>query len=115
MKLCDAIDTACKTECGIKRAWWREAEVTTAFVPAVDGSGFTLSLFVYGEPWHPSGADIAADDWELTPHRPTRPPGSSEPMRKRAVEKPPRQGLSKLALATSILSLVLAMLSLLLR
>ena len=115
MKLCDAIDMACKTECGIKRAWWREAEVTTAFVPAVDGNGFTLSLFVYGAPWHPSGADIAADDWELTSRRPTRPPGSSEPMRKRAVEKPPRQGLSKLAIATSILSIVLAMLSLLLR
>ena len=115
MKLCDAIDTACKTECGIKRAWWGEAEVTPAFVPAMDGNGFTLSLFVSGAPWHPSGADITADDWELTSRRPTRPPGGSVPMLKRAVEKPPRQGLSKLALAPSVLSLVPAKLALFLK
>lgn len=115
MNLYEAAHRALASGCGIRRAWWQHAEVFIVSVSSRADGGYAPEFFAYGEPWRPSAADVIAEDWELTPARPERPADSYEPMRKRAVEEPPRRGLSKLALAVSILSLALAMLSLLLR
>lgn len=115
MNLYEAARRALASGCGIRRAWWQHAEVFIVSVSSHADGGYAPEFFAYGEPWRPSAADVIAEDWELTPARPERPADSYEPMRKIAVEEPPRQGLSKLALSVSILSLVLAMLSLLLR
>ena len=115
MNLYEAAHRALASGCGIRRAWWQHAEVLIVSVSSHADGGNAPKFFAYGEPWRPSAADVIAEDWELTPARPERPADSYEPMRKRAVEAPPRQGLGKLALAISILSLALAMLSLLLR
>ena len=105
MNLYEAARRALASGCGIRRAWWQHAEVFIVSVSSRADGGYAPEFFAYGEPWRPSAADVIADDWDLTPARPERPADSYEP----------RRGLSKLALATSILSLVLAMLSLLLR
>lgn len=115
MNIYEAAHRALTSGCGIRRAWWQHAEVLIVSVSSHADGGNAPEFFAYGETWRPSAADVIADDWELTPARPERPADSYEPMRKRAVEGPPRQGLGKLALAISILSLALALLSLLLR
>lgn len=90
---------------GITRRSWRS---TIIFIMKFDG----ISMYANGKPWKPQIDDILATDWEAINYIPNTEPIAAEGAQK---PLPENNKLSFVSLTAAILSLMVSMLSLLLR